>query len=156
MRLPLFPLHLVAFPHFSLPLHVFEPRYRALMRDVMADGSPYAGRFAVSMITGGPEVDDGATPVSYRRIGTLVDVRTADRFDDGRWGLLAVGEARLALGEVDRRGEYAVVEAEMLPEHDGDAVRARQLLPQVQVALDAYLQTVKRFVASAASIGAES
>jgi len=156
MRLPLFPLHAVAFPHLPLPLHVFEPRYRALMRDVMADGSPYAGRFAVSMITGGTEVGDGATPASFRRIGTLVDVRTADRFDDGRWGLLAVGEARLSLGSVDRSGEYAVVDAEVLPEEEGDAERARHLVPLVQDALDAYLQTVKRFVASAASIGAES
>ncbi len=156
MRLPLFPLHAVAFPHLPLPLHVFEPRYRALMRDVMADGSPYAGRFAVSMITGGTEVGDGATPASFRRIGTLVDVRTADRFDDGRWGLLAVGESRLSLGSVDRSGEYAVVEAEVLPEEDGDAARARHLVPLVQDALDAYLQTVKRFVAAAASIGAES
>jgi hypothetical protein len=154
MRLPLFPLHAVAFPHLPLPLHVFEPRYRALMRDVMADGSPYAGRFVVSMITGGQEVGDA--PVSIQRIGTLVDVRTADRFDDGRWGLLAVGESRLALGGIERGGEYAVVEAEVLPEDEGDAVAARALLPRVQVALDAYLRTVKRFVASAASIGAES
>jgi hypothetical protein len=156
MRLPLFPLHAVSFPHLPLPLHVFEPRYRALMRDVMADGSPYAGRFAVSMITGGAEVGEFATPASFRRIGTLVDVRTADRFDDGRWGLLAVGEARLSLGSVDRSGEYAVVDAEVLPEEEGDAERARHLVPLVQDALDAYLQTVKRFVASAASIGAES
>jgi Lon protease-like protein len=155
MRLPLFPLHVVAFPHLPLPLHVFEPRYRALMRDVMADGSPYAGRFAVSMITSGPEVGESAA-VAMRSIGAMVEVRTADRFDDGRWGLLAVGEARLALGAIDRGGEYAVVEAELLPERNGDPARARQLLPQVQVALDAYLRTVKRFVASAASIGAES
>jgi Lon protease-like protein len=155
VRLPLFPLHAVAFPRLPLPLHVFEPRYRALMRDVMADGSPYAGRFAVSMITSGPEVGESAT-VATRRIGTLVDVRTADRFEDGRWGLLAVGEARLALGEVDRGGDYAVVEAEVLPEDDGDPARALELMPQVQAALDAYLATVKRFVASAASIGAES
>ena len=155
MRLPLFPLHAVAFPRLPLPLHVFEPRYRALMHDVMADGSPYAGRFAVSMITSGPEVGESAT-LATRRIGTLVDVRTADRFEDGRWGLLAVGEARLALGEVDRGGDYAVVEAELLPEVDGDPARALELMPQVQAALDAYLATVKRFVASAASIGAES
>jgi hypothetical protein len=145
----------VAFPHLPLPLHVFEPRYRALMRDVMADGSPYAGRFAVSMISSGPEVGDSAA-VDFRRVGTLVDVRTADRFDDGRWGLLAVGEGRLALGEVDRAGEYAVVEAELLPEEDGDPARAIELVPRVQAALDAYLVTVKRFVASAASIGTES
>jgi hypothetical protein len=155
MRLPIFPLHVVAFPHLPLPLHVFEERYRAMMADVMADGSPYGGRFAVSLITAGPEVGEGAE-VAYSRVGTIVEVHSADRFDDGRWGLLAVGVARAALGAEDRGGAYAIVELDPLPEVDGDRERAIGLLPRVQSALDAYLVTVKRFVASAASIGAES
>jgi Lon protease-like protein len=155
MRLPLFPLHTVAFPHLPLPLHVFEERYRALMTDVMADGSSYAGRFAVSLITAGPEVGEHG-PVAYSRVGTIVEVHSADRFDDGRWGLLAVGVARATLGAEDRSGAYTVVEVDPLPEVDGDAERASRLLPRVQSALDGYLATVKRFVASAASIGAES
>jgi hypothetical protein len=154
MRLPLFPLHVVAFPHLPLPLHVFEERYRALMRDVMAEASPYAGRFAISLITAGPEVGDG--PVAYSPVGTIVEVHSADRFDDGRWGLLAVGQMRARLGAVERSGEYAVVELDPLPELDGDTRRAAHLLPEVQAALDAYLVTVKHFVATAASIGAES
>lgn len=155
MRIPIFPLHVVAFPHLPLPLHVFEPRYRAMMRDVMDPASPFAGRFAVSLITTGAEVGTAA-PVTTSSVGTMVEVHSADRFEDGRWGLLAVGNARVRLGSVDRSGEYALVEAEPLPEVEGDAARARQLLPQVQVGLDEYLATVKRFVASAASIGAES
>jgi Lon protease-like protein len=53
MRLPLFPLHTVLFPHLPLPLHIFEERYRAMAADLMAEGSPFAGRFVVSMITEG-------------------------------------------------------------------------------------------------------
>jgi hypothetical protein len=85
-----------------------------------------------------------------------VEVHSADRFDDGRWGLLAVGQRRVRLGEVDRSGEYALAQIEALPESVGDAAHAAGLVPRVQAALDAYLATVKRFVASAASIGAES
>ncbi len=155
MRLPIFPLHTVAFPHLPLPLHVFEERYRAMMTDVMADGSPFAGRFAVSLITAGPEVGEGAE-VAYSRVGTIVEVHSADRFDDGRWGLLAVGVQRAAIGADDRSGPYAVADVEPLAEVDGDRASAVGLLPRVQTALDAYLVTVKRFVASAASIGAES
>ena len=156
MRFPLFPLHTVNFPHLPLPLHVFEERYRAMIRDLVADGSPYAGRFVVSMITEGPEVGDGPLPARTRPVGTLVEVRTADQLPDGRWGLLAVGVARVRLGDVDRSGAYATVEAELLPEREGDAEAARALLPRVQAALDAYLRTVKRFVASAASLGSDS
>lgn len=155
MRLPLFPLHVVAFPHLPLPLHVFEERYRALMRDVMAEASPYVGRFVVSMITGGQEVEREGMPVTCSAVGTVVQVHSADRFPDGRWGLLAVGEARARLGAVDRSGDYAVVDVERLPELEGDPAAAGALVPRVQVALDAYLTTVKRFVASTASIASE-
>jgi uncharacterized protein len=155
MRLPYFPLHVVVFPHLPLPIHVFEERYRQMTQDVVADGSPFAGRFVVSMITDGAEVAD-ARPTRAKRVGTIVEVRRAERFADGRWALLAVGVTRATLSEVDESGPYATVRVEQLPDEAGDAARAEALLPEVQTALDAYLETVKRFVASAASIGAES
>jgi uncharacterized protein len=156
MRLPYFPLHVVVFPHLPLPIHVFEERYRLMTQDVVADGSPFAGRFVVSMITDGAEVTNDARPPRAERVGTIVEVRRAERFADGRWALLVVGVARASLSEVDRSGPYATVQVEPLPDEAGDAARAEALLPEVQTALDAYLETVKRFVASAASIGAES
>ncbi len=54
-RLPMFPLSAVLFPYASMPLHVFEPRYRALMRDCLA-GDP---RFGVVLIERGSEVGGG-------------------------------------------------------------------------------------------------
>ena len=156
MRLPFFPLHLVLFPHLPLPLHIFEERYRAMTRDLLADGSPYAGRFVISTITFGAEVGNGDSAPQIGSVGTVAEVRRAERFADGRWALVVVGAERVALGMVDRSGPYALVEVEPLPEAVGDAAAADRLLPQVQVALDAYLDTVKRFVASAASVGRES
>ena len=148
MRLPYFPLHLVLFPHLPLPLHIFEERYRAMTRDLLADGSPYAGRFVIS--SGGDEDSPEGS------VGTVAEVRRAEQFADGRWALVVVGAERVALGAVDRSGAYALIEVVPLPESVGDANAAGRLLPQVQTALDAYLDTVKRFVASAASVGKES
>jgi uncharacterized protein len=148
MRLPYFPLHVVLFPHLPLPLHIFEERYRAMTRDLLADGSPYAGRFVIS---GGG--DEGAPEGS---VGTVAEVRRAEQFADGRWALVVVGAERVALGAVDRSGPYALIEVVPLPESVGDPDTAGRLLPEVQAALDAYLDTVKRFVASAASAGRES
>jgi len=152
MRLPYFPLHTVVFPHLPLPIHVFEERYRAMATDLTADGSPYAGRFVVSMITDGPEVGgDAAT----RPIGTICEVRSAEQFPDGRWVLLAVGVARARLGAVDRSGSYALIEVEPVSEPLGDGAAA--MLAPAQRALDAYLATVKRFVVRTASAaGGES
>ena len=157
MQLPYFPLHVVVFPHLPLPIHVFEPRYRAMTRDVLADGSPYGGRFVVSMITDGAEVGDQVgRSTRTERVGTIVEVRRAEQLPNGRWVLLVVGAARALLGEVDRSGEYATVEVTPLDDEAGDAAAADALLPEVQAALDAYLETVKRFVASTASMGTES
>jgi hypothetical protein len=151
MLLPYFPLHQVLFPHLPLPLHVFEERYRALATDVTADGSPYGGRFVVSMITKGPEVGGEA---ATQEIGTVCEVHTAERFPDGRWLLLVVGVARARLGRVARAGPYPLVEVEVLDEPSGSGAAA--LVPAAQAALDAYLATVKRFVALTASGGNEA
>ncbi|MEO8251000.1 MAG: LON peptidase substrate-binding domain-containing protein [Chloroflexota bacterium] len=156
MRLPLFPLHVVLFPHLPLPLHIFEERYRAMTRDLMADGSPYGGRFVISPSTSGAEAGESGIAPEIGSIGTVAEVRRAERFADGRWALVVVGVERVRMGDVDRSGPYALVEVEPLPESLGDAEQAGRLLPQVQAALDAYLDTVKRFVASAASQGKES
>jgi hypothetical protein len=151
MQLPHFPLHTVVFPHLPLPIHVFEERYRAMATDLMADGSPYAGRFVVSMITDGAEVGDNA---STKPIGTICEVRSAERFPDGRWVLLAVGVGRARLGQVDRSGAYALVEVDVVDESVGEGAAA--MLAPAQRALDAYVATVKRFVVRTASVGNDS
>ncbi len=152
MRLPYFPLHTVLFPHLPLPLHIFEDRYRAMTRDVLAAGSPYAGRFMVSLITDGAEVGGQQMgPPRSRAVGTIAEVRSADRLSDGRWVLLAVGVARARLEVVERGVEYAIAELTPLDEREGDTERAAGLLTEVQSALDAYLAVVKRFVRSTAS-----
>ena len=149
MRLPLFPPHTVLFPPLPLPLHVFEERYRAMASDLMADGSRYAGRFIVSMITEGPEVGADATT---HDIGTICEVRSAEQFADGRWMLIGVGVARARIGPAEASGRpYRLVEAAELGDPAGEG--AATLLPAVQTALDGYLATVKRFVVRAASVG---
>lgn len=151
MQLPFFPLHTVVFPHLPLPIHVFEERYRAMAIDLTAEGSPFGGRFVVSMIVDGPEVGgDAAT----RPIGTICEVRSAERFPDGRWVLLAVGVGRGRLGTIDRTGPYAIVEIDPVDEPLGDGAAA--MLAPAQRALDAYMATVKRFVVRTASVGNES
>ena len=149
MQLPLFPLHTVLFPHLPLPVHVFEERYRAMARDVLAERSAFGGRIVVSMITDGPEVGGDATA---HELGTVCEVRTAEQFPDGRWLLLVVGVARARLTPVRPNPHpYALVDAVEWTEPVGDG--AATLLPTVQHALDAYLATVKRFVVRAASLG---
>lgn len=151
MQLPHFPLHTVLFPHLPLPLQIFEERYRAMAAELVRETSPFAGRLVVSMITEGREVGG---PARTQGIGTVCEVRSAERLDDGRWMLLLVGVARATIRSVDRSGPYELATLEVLPERPGEAAAA--LLPSVQQALDRYLATVKRFVARTASVGGDA
>ena len=151
MRLPFFPLHVVVFPHLPLPLHIFEERYRAMTRDLLSPRNSYDGRFVVAAIADGREVND--SPAAHA-VGTVCELRSVSQLADGRFDMLAVGIERVALGEIDLAGRYAVVEATPLPEVEGSD--AEPLVPRAQAALDAYLETVKQYVAAAASVGKDS
>jgi uncharacterized protein len=87
-ELPMFPLGSVLFPSVVLPLHVFEPRYRVMIRHVL-DG---ASEFGVCLIERGSEVGGGDVRLG---IGTVARVQEAAELPDGRWALVAVGTRRI-------------------------------------------------------------
>jgi hypothetical protein len=91
-RLPMFPLSAVLFPHASMPLHVFEPRYRDLMRDCLSGDA----RFGVVLIARGSEVGGGD---QRSMLGTRGVITRAGELPDGRWVLEVAGEARIAVEE---------------------------------------------------------
>lgn len=93
-QMPLFPLGTVMFPGTALPLHVFEPRYRALMDDLTGGelGTPLiTPEFGIALIERGHEVGGGD---QRSRIGTVARLADAQRLDDGRWVALAGGVGR--------------------------------------------------------------
>jgi uncharacterized protein len=85
---PMFPLGSVLFPHALLPLHVFEPRYRALTQHCLEQDR----EFGVVLIERGSEVGGGDTRFS---VGTSARIVRAGELDDGRWLLVARGTERL-------------------------------------------------------------
>jgi uncharacterized protein len=122
MQLPLFPLHTVLCPGIALPLHIFEERYRQLVRYCIDTPSP----FGVVLIRDGEEVGGGT--VSFSAIGTTAEIRRAGRYPDGRYDLLVVGTGRFAI-ETVAVGEqpYLVAEATLLDDEVADADEARRL-----------------------------
>jgi hypothetical protein len=83
----MFPLGTVLFPHAVLPLHVFEPRYRALTRAVL-DGDQ---EFGVVLIERGSEVGGGDVRFD---VGTVAHIVQASELADGRFALSVVGVSR--------------------------------------------------------------
>jgi len=83
----MFPLQTVLFPYGQLPLHVFEPRYRELTADCLADDR----EFGVVLIERGSEVGGGDHRVE---IGTLARIEAASPLEDGRWALVTEATTR--------------------------------------------------------------
>ncbi len=89
----LFPLpNLVVFPHVMQPLHIFEPRYRAMLEDAMADD----GLIAMAVLAPGWESDyDGRPPV--RSSACLCRVATHCKTEQGTYNALLVGVRRIKI-----------------------------------------------------------
>lgn len=91
-QLPLFPLGLVLFPGVSVPLHLFEPRYRQLLADVRdADG-----RFGI--VCGIPGVAEGDLPEG--RVGCVAEITEVSIRPDGRADIVVVGRERFAFEQL--------------------------------------------------------
>jgi uncharacterized protein len=112
-QLPMFPLGTVLFPHMVLPLHVFEPRYRALLHDVL-DGD---GEFGVVLISRGQEVGGGDLRTD---VGTVARVVQAEELEDGRWLTIAVGTGRVRVDRWLPDDPYPLAVVEDLMEPVGD------------------------------------
>jgi Lon protease-like protein len=90
--MPMFPLGTVLVPSAGLPLHVFEPRYRAMVQTCLASDR----EFGVVLIERGSEVGGGEERTS---VGTVARIVEAAELPDGRWALAAVGQRRIRVVE---------------------------------------------------------
>lgn len=126
-EVPVFPLpDVVFFPKTVLPLHVFETRYRAMVKDALdADRM-----IAVALLQPGWEQRYEGSP-SYFPIATVGRMEEIEATADGRYYFKLAGLARVRLGEVLKETPYRLVRAEEIPERPVDeadpTIRDRKL-----------------------------
>jgi hypothetical protein len=137
VEIPLFPLSVVLFPHMPLPLHIFEERYRQMMRDCEEQGTS----FGVVAIREGVEAMGPATP---HPVGTLAQLRKVEKLEDGRYNLLVVGASRFRIVGVSTRMPYLVGEVEYLQDTDGGVGTTAELARQVGSAFRSYADTLRQ------------
>ena len=108
--MPVFPLNTVVFPRMPLPLHIFEERYRQMVRDLRDSD----GRFCVALIREGVEVGGEATP---HNVGCVVELAHTRQLPDGRFYLVALGVERVRITSLDRASKpYLLGTVESWPE----------------------------------------
>jgi Lon protease-like protein len=134
---PMFPLGSVLFPHALLPLHVFEPRYRALVDTCLAGDST----FGVVLIERGSEVGGGDVRFD---VGTRARIHRAERLDDGRWVLVTAGTERVRVHAWLPDDPFPRAEIEPL----ADAVAAPDAAP-----IDEVAQLLRRVFALRTQLG---
>jgi Lon protease-like protein len=111
--LPLFPLNTVLFPGGTLPLHIFEERYKQMMGECIEQRTP----FGVVLIKSGPEVGGPAEPHS---VGTTARISRVQELEGGRLNLVAVGVERFRILTITQSQPYMRAEVAMLEDADGD------------------------------------
>jgi Lon protease-like protein len=114
-QLPIFPLNTVMFPGVSVPLHVFEDRYRALVHHLLTISDKSMRLFGIVAIREGYEVGQHGVH-SVHRVGCVVQMTSVDPYEDGRFDIEVVGRQRMRLDGLDTSGDYLVGDVETLPE----------------------------------------
>ncbi|MDO8362320.1 MAG: LON peptidase substrate-binding domain-containing protein [Actinomycetota bacterium] len=138
--LPMFPLSNVLLPGALLTLHVFEPRYRALVRDCVAAEQP---EFGVVLIDRGREVGGGDV---RRNIGVVARMLQVAETPDGRFAVIAGGTDRLRVGEWLPDQPYPRADIERWSDEGLGPVVPRELIELVH-------QQVRRAAAMATELG---
>jgi uncharacterized protein len=113
--LPLFPLGTVLMPGASLPLHVFEPRYRQLVVDLVTGEVPDKEFGVVAVREGWAPDDDGIAGLHV--VGCTAELLDVRRLPDGRFDVVTRGARRFRLLEIDAEAKpYLVGVVEYLPD----------------------------------------
>jgi Lon protease-like protein len=142
--LPLFPLNTVLFPGIVMPLHIFEDRYRLLVRDLIALPATSDREFGVVAIKVGYEVGErGVHTIQRTGCAALVTEVTAN--PDGSFELLVVGRRRFHVESLDPTRDYLRAAVEWLPDSPGgdsprDAARVAETARDV---FDTYRATIE-------------
>jgi Lon protease-like protein len=116
-EVPLFPLNTVVFPGVVTPLHIFEERYRALVRELVGIERVFDRVFAIVAIREGYEVGEHSLQ-SAHRVGTLVQLTEVEPYDDGRFDIQVLGRQRIRVVGSDSSGPFLRGTVEVLDETD--------------------------------------
>jgi Lon protease-like protein len=131
MELPLFPLNSVLFPGTTLPLHIFEERYKLMIGRCLESKSP----FGVLLIRSGNEVGEVAEPFE---MGTTARIVRVQHLDEGRMNLVCLGEQRFRLSRSVSETPYLVGEVELLQSTDAEGAEVKDLADTVAALFGEY------------------
>ena len=131
----MFPLNAVLFPGVSVPLTVFEDRYRAMVHHLLRVDDPAERLFGSVGIREGYEVGEHGAQ-SLFRVGCRVQLTEVESHADGTFDIVAVGLERIELERLDTTGTFPVGHVVDRPETPADV--PREILERARATFTAY------------------
>ncbi len=114
MLLDLFPLKTVLFPGWAMPLHIFEPRYLAMVGQCLEKDR----RLGIILLRKGRA--EGGWGVEIHEVGTVAEIVGANHRADGSVGIQIVGRERFLVRQVTQRRPRLIAEVDLLEWHAED------------------------------------
>jgi Lon protease-like protein len=133
--LPMFPLNAVLFPGVSVPLTIFEDRYRAMVHHLLRVEDPAERLFGSVGIREGYEVGDHGAQSLYR-VGCRVQLTEVEGHADGTFDVVAVGLERIQLDRLDTTGNFPIGHVTERPDPVADVPES--ILERARIAFTAY------------------
>ncbi|MDY0110719.1 MAG: LON peptidase substrate-binding domain-containing protein [Candidatus Krumholzibacteria bacterium] len=128
--LPLFTLpDFFLFPGAVAPLHIFEPRYRQMVADLLDT----SGRLVLASVNLIDEQSRRGTP--QKPLGALGEIVHHETLADGRYLIWVLGLGRVELQEVASDRLYRKTDAQLIADHEPDAEAADRLVPRLLAAI---------------------
>ncbi len=107
-RIPLFPLNVVLLPGADLPLHIFEPRYRQMVKTCLKEKSPFGMLLSL--------------PNGVARVGCTAEILdVVKRYGDGRMDILTVGRAPFRVLELSTQNPLLEGQVDYLEDREAPA-----------------------------------
>ena len=132
--LPLFPLTTVLFPNATMPLQIFEERYKLMLQHSLDNDS----KFGVVLIKSGIEVGGPAEPFS---VGTRAHIVQVNKVEGGRMFISITGQQRFRIKNITQYRPYMAADVELLEEDEG-AELSPEKVEEIRKAANQYISLV--------------
>lgn len=136
-EIPIFPLNTVLFPGMVLPLHIFEERYKQMVKYCISESRP----FGVVLLRAGRAEGFGAQEI--HEIGTVAQITQVNRLANDRFQILTLGVQRFRLRSVHSQQSYLTGEVEVFPLLEDNITEKSKPSRLIAIRLKKYLDIIK-------------
>jgi Lon protease-like protein len=114
-NIPLFPLNTILVPGLVLPLHIFEPRYRLMIQELLEIPEEEEREFGIVAVRDGHDISASGI-AALHPVGTSTILREANSHEDGRYDIVTTGSRRFHINSLDTSTPLLRADVDWLPE----------------------------------------